>query len=151
MNRRGDYPLGPVEGIVYFQRAFTEPELKFGIPVLEYIGTYVAVMSTYAYWAALPPSDDSGHLIAMTDSKTVQQRFKGGQVKGPHMMQMHSIFMDAIATQSCAPQQLQQTPVTIGIDYFTRNYNLMADSLTHGRRGIHDFIQLATMQRASRE
>jgi hypothetical protein len=61
-------------------------------------------------------------------------------------MQMHSIFMDAIATQSCATQRLQQTPVTIGIDYFTRNYNLMADSLTHGQRDIHDFIQLATMQ-----
>lgn len=140
--------LGPVEGVVYFQRAFTEPELKLGIPVLEYIGTYVAVMSTYAYWAALTHSDDSGHghLIAMTDSKTVQQRFKGGKVKGTHMMQMHSIFMDAIATQSCAAQQLHQTPVTVAIDYFTRNYNLMADSLTHGQRGIHDFIQLATMQ-----
>ena len=139
--------LGPDEGVVYFQRVFTEAELKLGIPVLEYIGTFVAVMSTYAYWAALSPSGAAGHghLIAMTDSKTVQQRFKGGKVKGTHMMQMHSLFLDALRTQSEAAEGLHQSPVTVGIDYFTRNYNLMADSLTHGARGIDDFKQLAAI------
>jgi hypothetical protein len=43
----------------------------------------------------------------MTECKTVQQRFKGGKVKGTHMMQMHSIFMDAIESQSSAAHGIQ--------------------------------------------
>jgi hypothetical protein len=63
-----------------------------------YIGTYCAVMSTYAFWTSLPHSDTDGHghLIAMTDSKTVKQRFKGGKVRGTPMMQTHSLFIDAL-------------------------------------------------------
>ena len=66
-------------------------------------------------------------------------------MKGTHMMQMHSLFLDALRTQSEAAEGLHQSPVTVGIDYFTRNYNLMADSLTHGARGIDDFKQLAAI------
>ena len=139
--------LGPIEGVVYFQRHFTETELLMGIPVLEYIGTYCAVMSTYAYWAALPHSDAAGHghLIAMTDSKTVKQRFKGGKVRGTPMMQTHSLFIDALESQDQAARDEARRPLTVDVCYFSRDFNLMSDSLTHGRRGIPDFKQLAAI------
>jgi hypothetical protein len=33
----------------------------------------------------------------------------------------------------------------VDVTYFSRDFNLMSDSLTHGVRGIHDFHQLAAL------
>ena len=79
-------------------QAAAEGEMSLKKDVAKGMWILGAVMSTYAFWTSLPHSgtDGHGHLIAMTDSKTVKQRFKGGKVRGTPMMQTHSLFIDAL-------------------------------------------------------
>jgi hypothetical protein len=79
-------------------QAAAEGEMSLKKDVAKGMWIIGAVMSTYAFWTSLPHSgtDGHGHLIAMTDSKTVKQRFKGGKVRGTPMMQTHSLFIDAL-------------------------------------------------------